>query len=109
MDWKQFVCRGGDGTEYRCYLAYLQNAIALRHSDTVDARYLVNGKRITVALPHAALAEHARRAGAPLSDEEVGSLAASCLKDSLENGGDVTDIAVPAERVLELANKATGA
>ena len=103
MEYRKFECVSqAGGTRYHCSFIFLQTAISLRHSDTVDVRYLVNGKRITVALPHVAFAEYNRRAGRDLTDEEAGAIAARYLKEVLEKGGEVEDLAVPMERVLEL-------
>lgn len=107
MDYEQFTCTSQtDGTEYHCHLVYLQTAISLRHSDTIDARFLVNGRRVTVALPHAAFAQRAQRAqraGAELADAEAAAIAASWLRRTLEAGGAVEDMLVPAEVVLQAA------
>lgn len=106
MDFRDFECASRvDGTKYRCYFVYLQTAISLRHSDTVDARFLVNGRRITVAMPHVAFREYASRHSAVITDNQAAAVAASCLREYLENGGDTEDITVPAEHVLELAGK----
>ena len=103
MEYRNFECVSqADGTRYHCSFIFLQTAISLRHSDTVDVRYLVNGKRITVALPHVAFSQYKQRAGRDLTDEEAGSIAAQSLKDVLEKGGEVEDLTVPIERVLEL-------
>ncbi len=107
MNYRVFDCVSqADGTAYRCHFLYLQTAISLRHSDTVDVRFLVTGKRITVALPHVAFVEYRRRTGEVLTDEMAASVAASYLKETLESGGDLEDLTAPAERVLELAHKA---
>lgn len=104
MDYQHFTCTSqADGTEYHCHLVYLQTAISLRHSDTIDARFLVNGTRVTVALPHAAFAQRAQRAGAELADAEAAAIAASWLKRTLEAGGAVEDMLVPAEVVRQAA------
>lgn len=108
MNYKTFDCLSQvDGTTYHCHFVFLQTAISLRHSDTVDVRYLVNGKRITVALPHVAFVEYAQRTGRTLTDEDAGFIAAIYLKQVLESGGDVEDMTVLTERVLELASKIT--
>ncbi len=110
MDYRHFECASRvDGTRYRCYFVFLQTAISLRHSDTVDVRFLVNGKRITVALPHVAFARHAQQKGRPITDEQAASIAAWYLTEALESGGGVEDLTVAPERVLELAEQAGGA
>jgi len=109
MNYHHFECRSrGDGTVFQCHFVFLQNAISLRHSDTIDVRFLVNGKRITVALPHVAFGEYARRAGAVLTDDQAAAVAALYLTESLENGGDVENMAVSPDRVLDLAAGVTG-
>lgn len=106
MDFRDFECASRvDDTRRRCYFVYLQTAISLRHSDTVDARFLVDGKRITVAMPHVAFREYAGRHTAVITDNQAAAVAASYLRAYLENGGDVEDLTVPAEQVLELAEK----
>lgn len=106
MNYREFECVARiDGTRFRCYFVFLQTAISLRHADTVDVRFLVNGKRITVALPHAAFAECARRSGSVLTDGRAAQIAAVCLKEALESGAGTEDLTVPADRVLELAGQ----
>lgn len=107
MDYRIFTCASqADGTAYHCHFLFLQTAISLRHSDTVDARFLVNGKRITVALPHPACVEYARQRGQALTDGLAATIAAHCLKENLEKGGAAEDLTVPVEGVLEMATKA---
>ena len=106
MEHKVFDCVSQvDGTQYRCHFIYLQTAISLRHSDTVDVRFMVNGKRITVALPHVAFVEYAGFTGQVLTDEQAAGIAAVCLKEALEKGADVEELTVPVERVLEVARR----
>ncbi len=104
MNFREFECSSRlDGGKYHCSFIFLQTAISLRHSDTVDARFLVNGRRITVAMPHTAFVEYRARQEAVITDNHAAVIAALCLKEYLENGGAVEDVTVPAERVLELA------
>ncbi len=106
MDYRVFDCVSEvDGAIHHCYFVYIQTAISLRHSDTVDVRFMVNGKRITVALPHVAFVEYAGLAGEVLTDEAAISIAARCLKEALEKGASVEDLTMPVERVLEMARR----
>ena len=41
------------GERYTVEFRWLQTAISLRHSDTVDVKFLVNGQGKVIALPHA--------------------------------------------------------
>ena len=106
MNFHEFTCTSRtDGTLYRCFFIFLQTAISLRHSDTVDARFQVNGTRITVALPHVAFVEYAQHHSDIINDERASRIAAVYLSEVLESGGAVEDLTVPAERVLQLADQ----
>ena len=39
------------GKTYRCRFHTLMTGISLRHSDTVDVKFLVDGKGVVIALP----------------------------------------------------------
>lgn len=106
MDFREFECvsRVG-GSKYQCFFIFLQTAISLRHSDTVDARFEVNGRRLTVAMPHLAFVAYRERHGAVITDPHAAGIAAACLREYLESGGSLEDVTVPAERVLELAGQ----
>ncbi len=106
MDFREFECSSRlDGSQYHCFFVFLQTAISLRHSDTVDARFIVNGRRITVAMPHTAFVEYRNQNSAVITDNHAAAIAARCLREYLESGGAVEDVTVPAERVLELATE----
>lgn len=95
------------GEEYRVRFSHLWAAIATRHSDTIDCKFLVNGRGVVVALAHPAFGDFRQRAGRSLSDEEAAQLAATYLRESLEADRD-TDrpiLFVPREEVLRLAEK----
>lgn len=109
MNFREFQCISRvDSTKYHCFFVFLQTAISLRHSDTVDARFLVDGKRITVALPHVAFVEYARNHSDIITDERASEIAAQYLVEVLESGGAVEDLTVPAECVLQLADAGVG-
>ncbi len=103
---RSFACVSRlDGTVFRCHFLFIQTAISLRHSDTVDVRFMVNGKRMTVALPHVAFVEYAKRTGGVLTDGGAVEVAEACLSDRLERGEDVEEITVPSDEVLARALK----
>jgi len=103
---RSFTCVSQlDGTVFRCHFLFIQTAISLRHSDTVDVRFMVNGRRITVALPHVAFVEYAKRTGGVLTDEGAIDVARACLQERLEKGEDVEEITVPSDEVLARALK----
>jgi hypothetical protein len=87
MNYRDFKTQSAlTGQEYQCRFVYLQTAISLRHSDTVDVKFRVNGEGVVVALPHTAWVEYAHRASQPLTDERAARVAAGILKESLERG-----------------------
>lgn len=69
---------------YHCFFSHLWNAIATRHSDTVDTKFVVDGKGIVVGLAHPGLMQFSSRSGRNLSDREASFIAAEYLKEQLE-------------------------
>ncbi len=92
------------GEVYRAEFRWLQTAISLRHSDTVDVKFLVNGAAKTVALPHGALERACGRRGIPLRDDLCIRLAAAHLRRCLESGEDAEKelITLTDERIEDL-------
>ncbi len=74
---------------YEVMLKWLQTAIALRHSDTVDVKFILNngGDRSekTIALPHPELIG----LGCPVTDPWCGRLAALHLLHMVATGEDM--------------------
>jgi len=90
MDYTDFQARSGlTQQEYHCQFVYLQTAISLRHSDTVDVKFRVNGTGVVIALPHTAWGEYQKRTGKPLTDERATQAAAAMLQEALERGDDI--------------------
>ena len=61
-------------------------AIATRHADAVDIKFLVDGRRVTVALPHPAWVEYKKRTGKAITDSLALEIAGHYLKSALESG-----------------------
>ena len=61
-------------------------AIATRHADAVDIKFLANGRPVWIALPHAAWAEHKRRTGRVITDPLAIQIAGHFLKTAIESG-----------------------
>lgn len=76
----------GRGTSYECRFHTLATGISPRHSDTVDVKFLVGGRVVVIALPHAAFAAHRLSAGHPLTDRQSIEIAGRLLKGFLERG-----------------------
>jgi hypothetical protein len=94
------------GRKWQVSFKWLQTAISLRHSDTVDAKFLLQSEDTRVekqiAMPHADLLELSRRTGHEMSDAWCSRLAAAHLKGMVESGEDLEkDLVTP--RLEELA------
>jgi len=72
------------GKVYRCRFSHLWNGIATRHSDTIDTKFLVDGRGVVIGLAHTAFQEFQRRLGRNLTDREASYLAAEFLRERLE-------------------------
>ena len=72
------------GHVYQCSFSHIWNAIATRHSDTIDAKFLVDGEGRIVGLAHTAFVAFRDKAGRDLTDREGSFVAAEYLKERLE-------------------------
>jgi len=61
-------------------------AVATRHADAVDIKFLVDGRPVWVALPHPAWVEYKRRTGKTITDALAREIAGYFLKTALESG-----------------------
>ena len=61
-------------------------AIATRHADAVDIKFLVDGRKVWVALPHPAWVEYKKRTGKIITDSLAVEIAGHYLKTALESG-----------------------
>jgi hypothetical protein len=61
-------------------------AIATRHADAVDIKFLVDGRKVWVALPHPAWVEYKKRTGRSITDSLAVEIAGHYLKSALEAG-----------------------
>jgi len=61
-------------------------AIATRHADAVDIKFLVDGRKVWVALPHPAWVEYKKRTGKAITDSLALEIAGHYLKSALEAG-----------------------
>jgi hypothetical protein len=76
------------GEEIHCIYQALIVAIATRHADAVDIKFLANGKPVWIALPHPAWVEYQRRTGKVLTDPLAIQTAGHFLKTAIEGGLD---------------------
>jgi hypothetical protein len=61
-------------------------AIATRHADAVDVKFLVDGRTVWVALPHPAWVEYKNRTGRVITDSLAVEIAGHYLKAALQAG-----------------------
>ena len=61
-------------------------AIATRHADAVDIKFLVDGRKVWVALPHPAWVEYKKCTGRSITDSLAVEIAGHYLKWALESG-----------------------
>ena len=69
-----------------CIYQALIVAIATRHADAVDIKFLVDGRPVWVALPHPAWVEYKKRTGRSITDSLAIEIAGHYLKTALESG-----------------------
>ncbi len=72
--------------QVHCVYQALIVAIATRHADAVDVKFLVDGRTVWVALPHPAWVEYKKRTGKAITDSLAVEIAGHYLKSALEAG-----------------------
>ena len=81
------------GRTWKVEFKWLQTAISLRHSDTVDVKFvLYDGEtraQKTIALPHLDLLQLSKKTGKTMTDAWCSRLAALHLKRIIETGEDM--------------------
>ncbi|HEY1238898.1 MAG TPA: hypothetical protein VGF16_00010 [Bryobacteraceae bacterium] len=82
------------GRKFQILFKWLQTAISIRHSDTVDVKFVIideNGDRTqkTIALPHADLQRVSRETGRPLDDPWCARISALHLQHLIATGEDM--------------------
>jgi hypothetical protein len=76
------------GKEVHAMYQALIVAIATRHADAVDIKFLVDGHPVWVALPHPAWVEYNKRTGKVITDPLAVEAAGHYLKQAIEQGED---------------------
>jgi hypothetical protein len=81
------------GRAWQVRFKWLQTAISLRHSDTVDVKFVLqsDGERAqkTIAMPHKDLQALSQATGQPMTDPWCARMAALHLKRMVETGEDL--------------------
>ena len=76
------------GEEVHCIYQALIVAIATRHADAIDIKFLANGRPVWIAMPHPAWVEYNKRTGKVISDPLAVEIAGHYLKWAIESGED---------------------
>ena len=74
------------GQDVHCIFQALIVAIATRHADAVDIKFLVSGRPVWIALPHPAWVEYNKRTGKTITDPIAIQIAGHYLKQAIESG-----------------------
>ncbi len=90
------------GHVYDCRFSHIWNAIATRHSDTIDAKFVVDGEGRIVGLAHTAFVQFRERTGRDLTDREASFVAAEYLRERLEEEDERPLYDVPHDEVTRL-------
>jgi len=72
--------------QVHCLYQALVVAVATRHADAVDIKFLVDGRPVWVALPLVAWTEYKKRTGKTITDPLAIAMAGHFLKTALESG-----------------------
>jgi len=74
------------GQKLHCVYQALIVAIATRHADAVDIKFLVSGRPVWIALPHPTWVEYQQRTGRVITDPLAIQTAGRFLKSAIESG-----------------------
>jgi hypothetical protein len=72
--------------QVHCFYQALIVAVATRHADAVDIKFLVDGRPVWVVLPLPAWNEYQNRTGKTITDPLAIEIAGRYLKSALESG-----------------------
>ena len=90
---------------YHCRFSHLWNAIATRHADTIDCKFLVDGKPVILGLAHPGFVQFQTASGRNLTDREASYIAAEYLRQRLEQEDEHSLYDVSAADVLRIIGK----
>jgi len=93
------------GQAYQVRFSHLWNGIATRHSDSVDTKFLVDGRAAIVGLAHTGFVQFRVRARRDLTDREASFVAAEYLRERLQQEDERPLYDVPAGEIERLIEK----
>jgi len=85
------VASKGLGGPVKVHFVHLYPAIATRHSDSIDAVFLLDGQKATVAISCATLAELRQREDKSFTDQQLVDIATLHLRRTLQQGYAATE------------------
>jgi hypothetical protein len=92
-NFRNFQARDPFGEVWEVTFLWLQTAISIRHSDSVDVKFALSGggqrSEKAIALPTPCLLEVSRKTGRPITDPWCSRLAARHLQHMIETGEDM--------------------
>ena len=89
----------------KVHFVHLYPAIATRHSDTMDCKFMVDGNGVLLGLAHLGFVAFRERAGRNLSDREASYIAAEYLRERLEQEDEHSLYDVSAGDVVRIIEK----
>jgi hypothetical protein len=90
---------------YKCRFSHCWNAITTRHADTMDCKFVVDGKGVILGLAHTGFVAFRAKAGRNLSDREASYIGAEYLRERLEQEDEHSLYDVPAADVLRIIER----
>jgi hypothetical protein len=90
---------------YKCSFSHCWNAITTRHADTMDCKFVVDGKGVILGLAHMGFVSFRDKFGRNLSDREASYIGAEYLRERLEQEDEHSLYDVPAADVSRIIEK----
>ena len=90
---------------YHCRFSHCWNAVATRHADTMDCKFVVDGKGVIVGLAHPGFVTFRERAGRNLTDREASYIGAQYLRERLEQEDEHSLYDVSSSDVVRIIDK----
>jgi hypothetical protein len=76
------------GEPLHCTYQAVIVAIATRHADAIDIKFLAGGRHVWISLPHLAWVKHKEQTGKAITDPLAIQIAGHYLKNAIETGYD---------------------
>jgi hypothetical protein len=76
------------GEQVHCTYQAVIVAIATRHADAIDIKFLANGRPVWIAIPHRAWVEYNAKTGKVITDPLAIQIAGHYFKSAIESGYD---------------------